>query len=40
MKPVLADTVNFLALRNPADQFHRQARALSQQPPGPLVTTE
>ena len=24
MKPVFADTVYFLALLNPADQFHRQ----------------
>lgn len=40
MKPVFADTVYFLALLNPADQFHRQARALSQQLPGPLLTTE
>jgi hypothetical protein len=31
MKPVFADTVYFLALLNPADQFHRQARSLSQQ---------
>ena len=40
MKPVFADTVYFLALLNPADQLHRQARALSLQPPGPLLTTE
>jgi predicted nucleic acid-binding protein len=40
MKPVFADTVCFLALLNSTDQFHRQARALSHQPPGPLLTTE
>ena len=40
MKPVFADTVYFFALLNPADQFHRQACALSQLPLGPLVTTE
>ena len=40
MKAVFADTVYFLALLNPADQFHQQARALNQQPPGPLLTTE
>lgn len=40
MKPVFADTVYFLALLNPADQFHHHARGLSQQLPGPLLTTE
>lgn len=40
MKTVFGDTVYFLALLNPADQFHQQARALNQQPPGRLVTTE
>ena len=40
MKAVFADTVYFLALLNPADQFHQQSRALNQQPPGPLLTTE
>lgn len=40
MRPVFADTVYFLALLNPADQWHRQARSLSVQPPGPLLTTE
>ena len=29
MKPVFADTVYFLALLNPADQWHPQARSLS-----------
>ena len=32
MKPVFADTAYFLALLNPGDQLHRQARALNQQP--------
>ena len=40
MKSVFADTVYFLALLNPADQWHPQARSLSLQLPGPLVTTE
>lgn len=40
MKPVFADTVYFLALLNPVDQFHGQARALSVNSPGPLLTTE
>ena len=40
MKPVFGDTVNFLALVNGADTFHRQAVQLSREPPGPLVTTE
>jgi len=40
MNAVFADTVYFLALLNPADQWHPQARALSLQPPGPLLTTE
>ena len=40
MNAVFADTVYFLALLNPVDQFHSQARALSLQPPGPMLTTE
>lgn len=40
MKPVFADTVYFLALLSPADQFHSRARELSQQPDRSLVTTE
>ena len=40
MNAVFADTVYFLALLNPADQWHPQARSLSLQPPGPLLTTE
>ena len=31
MRPVFADTVYFLALLNPADQWHRQARSLRMQ---------
>jgi hypothetical protein len=37
---VFGDTVYFLALVNPTDQFHRQALVLSREPPAPLVTTE
>jgi predicted nucleic acid-binding protein len=37
---VFGDTVYFLALLNARDQFHRQALALGEHPPGPLVTTE
>ena len=40
MKAVFGDTVYFLALVNPTDQFHRQALVLSREPPAPLVTTE
>ncbi len=40
MKAVFADTVYFVALLNPSDQFHRQARALSLHPPGSMLTTE
>jgi len=40
MSAVFADTVYFLALLNPADQWHAHARAFSANPPGPLVTTE
>ncbi len=40
MKAVFADTVYFLALLNPKDQWHPQARSLSRQSPGPLLTTE
>jgi uncharacterized protein len=40
MNFVFADTVYFLALVNPADQFHQQARALNLEPPGPMLTTE
>jgi len=37
---VFGDTVYFLALLNARDQFHRQALAISELPPGPMVTTE
>ena len=40
MNAVFGDTVYFLALLNARDQFHRQAVALSEPSPGPLVTTE
>jgi predicted nucleic acid-binding protein len=40
MTTVFADTVYFIALLNPADQLHPQARALSNNPPGALLTTE
>ena len=40
MTPVFADTAYFLALLNPADQWHLQARALSARPGTLLVTTE
>jgi hypothetical protein len=32
MKPVFADTVYFLALLNPTDRYHPEARALSEEP--------
>jgi predicted nucleic acid-binding protein len=37
---VFGDTVYFLALVNARDQLHAQAKELSRQPPGSLVTTE
>lgn len=40
MKPVFGDTVYFLALLSPADQWHAQALSLSLHPPGLLITTE
>ena len=40
MSPVFGGTVYFLALLNARDQLHPQAIALSENPPGPLVTTE
>jgi hypothetical protein len=40
MSAVFADTVYFLALLNPADQWHSCARELSTKPPGALVTTD
>jgi predicted nucleic acid-binding protein len=40
VKPVFGDTVYFLALVNARDQLHPQAKELSREPPGSLVTTE
>ena len=40
MNSVFGDTVYFLALVNARDQLHAQARELSRQPPGSLITTE
>ena len=40
MNAVFADTVYFLALLNPADQWHPRARALSLQRSGSLLTSE
>ncbi|MBI2814390.1 MAG: type II toxin-antitoxin system VapC family toxin [Opitutae bacterium] len=40
MKPIFGDTSYFLALVNARDHWHAQALALSQRPPGPLLTTE
>jgi predicted nucleic acid-binding protein len=40
MNTVFADTAYFLALLNPADQWHASARDLSRSAPGPLLTTE
>ncbi len=40
IKAAFADTVYFLALLNPEDQWHACARALHREPVAPLVTTE
>lgn len=40
MTPVFADTACFLALLNPADRWHSQARGLSARPGTRLVTSE
>jgi uncharacterized protein len=40
MSAVFADTVYFLALLNPADQWHARARSLSLERSGSLITTE
>ena len=40
MNAVFADTVYFLALLNPADQWHPRAKALSLQRSGSLLTSE
>jgi predicted nucleic acid-binding protein len=36
---VFADAAYFIALLNPADNFHARALELARRPPGPLVTT-
>ncbi len=40
MSPVFGDTAYFLALLNARGHLHPQALALSENPPGPLITTE
>jgi hypothetical protein len=40
VSPVFGDTAYFLALLNARDHLHPQALALSENPPGSLVTTE
>jgi predicted nucleic acid-binding protein len=40
MNTVFADTAYFLALLNPADQWHASARDLNRSASGPLLTTE
>ena len=40
MSAVFADTVFFLALINPDDQWHERALTLAGNPPGSLITTE
>lgn len=40
MKAIFADTAFFLALVNGRDHLHRQAMALNERPPGPMLTTE
>lgn len=39
MRAVFADAADFIALLNPADNFHARALELARRPPGPLVTT-
>ena len=39
MSAVFADTSYYIALLNPHDQFHRQAREQTQDISGPIVTT-
>ena len=39
MRAVFADAAYFIALLNPADNFHARAVELARRPPGPLVTT-
>lgn len=40
MTPIFADTVYFLALLNPSDQWHPRAKALGLELGDPLLTTE
>ena len=40
MKAVFGDTAYFPGLVSVRDQLHRQALALNEHPPGPLLTTE
>src|SRR5258706_2220003 len=40
MTCVFGDTAYFLALINPSDELHQEARRFSMQPSGPLLTTE
>lgn len=40
MRAVFADAAYFIALLNPADNFHVRVREFARQPPGPLVTTD
>lgn len=40
MKAIFGDTAYFLALVNARAHLHRQAVALNERPPGPLLTTE
>jgi hypothetical protein len=37
---VFGDAVYFVALLSARDRWHAHARAINQNPPGPLVTTE
>ena len=37
---VFGDAVYFIALLSARDRWHAHARAINQNPPGPLVTTE
>ena len=39
MRAVFADAAYFIALLNPADNFHARALELARRLPGPLVTT-
>jgi predicted nucleic acid-binding protein len=39
VRAVFAGAAYFIALLNPADNFHARALELARRPPGPLVTT-